>query len=83
MLKDVLKKAYWKLPLSSEFKNKLSAKRYERILAKEAKADARGDTPVFDDAELLKEYAEYVLSSCGSARSGIANTPSMRLASQT
>lgn len=42
MLKDVLKKAYWKLPLSSEFKNKLSAKRYERILAKEAKADARG-----------------------------------------
>ena len=65
MLKDVLKKAYWKLPLSSEFKNKLSAKRYERILAKEAKADARGDTPVFDDAELLKEYSEYVLSSCG------------------
>ena len=65
MLKDVLKKAYWKLPLSSEFKNKLSAKRYERILAKEAKADARGDTPVFDDAELLKEYAEYVVSSCG------------------
>ena len=65
MLKDVLKKAYWKLPLSSEFKNKLSAKRYERILAKEAKADARGDTPVFDDAGLLKEYAEYVLSSYG------------------
>lgn len=65
MLKDAVKSIFWKLPLSNSFKNELSSKRYERILAKEAEDDARGVTPVLDSAELLKKYAEYVLSSYG------------------
>jgi len=65
VLKDKLKKLFWKLPLSSKTKNVLSASRYERILAREAAADASYDIKVNKDGALVREYAEYVLSGCG------------------
>ena len=35
IMKGLLKQIYWKLPINKEIKEKISKKRYERILRKE------------------------------------------------
>lgn len=63
-MNDALKRIFWKLPLSADFKERLRSERYERILEKEIAADAAG-VSVTDDAGVLADYAAYVLGSCG------------------
>lgn len=59
---DRLKELFWKLPLSLETKERISALRYKRALARESSKEST-HFEVRDDAELLREYATYVLGS--------------------
>lgn len=68
-LNDTLKQIFWKLPLSSDFKERLRSKRYERILEREAASDS-ALANVTDDAALLSDYASYVLDSYGKRAEG-------------
>lgn len=61
-INEKLKGLFWKLPLSAEFKENLRVRRYERILEREAAADA-GSLRIVADNDLLSSYAEYVLES--------------------
>lgn len=65
MLKDRLKALFWNLPLGNKTKNKLSVRRYERILKREAEADSRREMKITGDDELVREYASYILSGYG------------------
>ena len=61
-INEKLKGLFWKLPLSAEFKENLRVRRYERILEREAAADA-GSLRIVADNDLLSSYAEHVLES--------------------
>ena len=63
MIKSILKKIFWKLPIGSKLKNKISEKRFERKLEKEKKYDEKNEVKIRDDSELCKAYSEYVLNS--------------------
>lgn len=69
-MNDLIKRVFWKLPLSSNFKERISRLRYERALRREEAYDASGSLEVSSDADVLKEYALYVLSRYG-ARSNM------------
>ena len=64
-MKDRLKALFWNLPLGNKTKNKLSVRRYERILKREAEADSRREMKITGDDELVREYASYILSGYG------------------
>lgn len=64
-----LKRLFWKLPLSPEFKEKLRVKRYERILAREFDND-KNTLSVIADENTLKAYAEDILKSYGARADG-------------
>ncbi|MBE5839557.1 MAG: glycosyl hydrolase [Butyrivibrio sp.] len=61
-MKELLKKIFWKLPLSSGVKNKIAQKRFERILEKEKAADEKNIMIVDSDRTKCFEYSKYVLS---------------------
>lgn len=62
MLVSKLKRLFWKLPLSSRAKNRISSKRFERIIARETAADAGNKVEVGLDDSLARDYIEGVLS---------------------
>lgn len=65
-MKEKLKRIFWKLPISSEIKKKISRKRFERIIEKEEQQDRAGNkVTVSGSDEGFKSYIEYVLESYG------------------
>lgn len=71
-IKELAKRAFWKLPLSADMKERLRVKRYEYLLKKEAAMDDR-DFEVTSDALLLSEYAKAILNSYGSRSESYAS----------
>ena len=64
-MKKLLKRLFWKLPISSERKEQISRVRYERMLKKEREYDATACLSVVRDKDVLKGYTEYVLGRYG------------------
>lgn len=64
-MKELLKRLFWKLPISPAWKEQISRDRYERMLQKEREYDATASLSVVRDKDILREYAEYVLSRYG------------------
>lgn len=60
-MKGLLKSIFWKLPISLRLKEKISQKRYERILRKEELLDKNNDISLIDDSEKISAYSKYVL----------------------
>ena len=71
-IKELAKRAFWKLPISSDMKERLRVKRYEYLLQKEAAMDG-GDFEVTSDSLLLSEYAKAILNSYGSRSESYAS----------
>lgn len=65
MIRQWLKRVFWTLPVKSEIKDRISALRYESILKREAKLDKSLEISITEDASILRNYSEYVLSSYG------------------
>lgn len=61
----MLKRIFWKLPISSERKEQISRARYERMLKKEQEYDTTASLSVVCDEDVLREYTEYVLGRYG------------------
>lgn len=64
-MKELLKRLFWKLPISSDIKERISRARYERVLQKELEYDASASLSVVRDRDALRDYAEYVLNRYG------------------
>jgi len=64
-MKSTLKRLFWKLPISQEWKKKISRKRYEYILRKEEAYDNQIKLEILDDKEYNYEYIKYVLEQYG------------------
>ncbi|MDB6682537.1 glycoside hydrolase family 99-like domain-containing protein [Bifidobacterium longum] len=64
-MKEFLKKLFWAMPIGKNLKNKISQKRYERILERERRYDEAGLVTISDDQENQAEYIRYVLQSYG------------------
>lgn len=64
-MKGLLKQIYWKLPINNEVKEKISQKRYERILRKEEEEDKNRVISIIDDYSEISSYSEFVLEQYG------------------
>lgn len=64
-MKGILKRVFWKLPIGKDFKNKISQKRYERILLKEKIYDEQNSISVTNNSEEAIAYTKYILESYG------------------
>lgn len=73
MLKQMLKRIYWSLPISSDVKNKLSAMRYERKLKNEAVAEEANQRIIISPTCSLSDYSEYILGGYGKRSDSYCN----------
>ncbi len=68
-MKSILKRIYWKLPISQKWKEKIGRKRYEIIIRKEEKYEKAGKLNLIRDREQLYKYTQYVLKQYNSRSS--------------
>lgn len=64
-MKSFLKKLFWKLPISQSIKTNISQKRFERILEKEKKYDAKKVITCINDSQTISDYMKYILGLYG------------------
>lgn len=62
-MKEILKKFFWKMPISKKAKNIISQKRYERILRKEKKYDEQEKIKITKNENIAELYLEGILKS--------------------
>lgn len=65
IMKGLLKQIYWKLPINKEIKEKISKKRYERILRKEEEEDKSKIISIIEDSSELHSYSKFILDQYG------------------
>ncbi|MGN6713084.1 glycosyltransferase WbsX family protein [Anaerocolumna jejuensis] len=64
-MNELLKRIFWKLPISKELKCRIGNKRYERIIKKEEVKDQKGSFTVIHDSRAVLEYSKYLLGQYG------------------
>ncbi|WP_286313019.1 glycoside hydrolase family 99-like domain-containing protein [Romboutsia ilealis] len=65
-MKSFLKKIYWKLPINYKLKEKISQRRFEKIIKKEEVQDKNKKVEIVDNKEVLYSYVKSNLEQYGS-----------------
>lgn len=61
-IKSTLKKIYWKLPINKDLKQKISDKRFERMIRLEEISDKKGEFNITSDKNSLVSFTKYSMS---------------------